>query len=120
MQGFIRYGLGLSDPLEDLAGDRLDAEGLGAEQMNHSRGTGLAIYGRSIASFQGIRADIQTALISFSQQWHTYLGISADQLILATLFYNRGSVKPKIEVQARLNQTGLPELFSLPLERPVV
>ncbi|KAJ5282019.1 telomere-associated RecQ helicase [Penicillium angulare] len=68
MQGFIRYGLGLADPLDDLGTDRLDAEGLRAEQMNHSRGTGLAVYGRNIASFQGIRADIQTALISFSQQ----------------------------------------------------
>jgi hypothetical protein len=82
MQGFIRYGLGLSDTLDEMDGDDLDDEGLGADQMNHSRATGLAIYGRSVASFQGVRADIQTALISFSQRWHAYLGLSPDQLVL--------------------------------------
>ena len=51
VQGFIRYGLGLSNTLSEMEADDLDDEGLGADQMNHSRGTGLAIYGRSVASF---------------------------------------------------------------------
>jgi hypothetical protein len=57
MQGFIRHGLGLHDPLAELGND-LDDEALGADQMHHSRDTGLRIYGREIASFQGVRADI--------------------------------------------------------------
>ena len=68
VQGFIRHGLGLSDTLDDPTANKIDYEGLGADQINHSRATGLAIYGRSVASFQGVRADIQSALISFSQQ----------------------------------------------------
>ena len=51
VQGFIRHGLGLSDTLDDPTADEIDYEGLGADQMNHSRATGLAIYGRSVASF---------------------------------------------------------------------
>jgi superfamily II DNA helicase RecQ len=120
MQGFIRYGLGLSDTLPDLAEDSLDAEGLGADQMHHSRGTGLNIYGRNIASFQGVRADIQTALITFSQQWHTYLGISPDQMILSSLLYNRAFLKPKAEIQPTSKLSSLPRLPSMPLEMPVV
>lgn len=57
-QGFIRHGLGLSDTLDDPTIDKIDYEGLGADQMNHSRATGLAIYGRTLTSFQGVRADI--------------------------------------------------------------
>jgi hypothetical protein len=66
--------------------------------MNHSRATGLAIYGRSVASFQGVRADIQTALISFSQRWHAYLGLSPDQLVLGSLFWDRAFLVPKAEI----------------------
>jgi hypothetical protein len=58
VQGFIRHGLGLADTLSEIEADDLDDEGLGADQMNHSRATGLAIYGRSVATFQGVRANI--------------------------------------------------------------
>ena len=89
--------------------------------MNHSKATGLALYGRSVASFQGVRADIQTALISFSQRWHTYLGLSPDQLILGSLFYNRDFLIPKIEVGPSLPQPSQPlPGLALPLDRPVV
>ncbi|PKX94815.1 uncharacterized protein P174DRAFT_368242 [Aspergillus novofumigatus IBT 16806] len=66
MQGFIRHGLGLHDPLAELGNDELDDEALGADQMHHSRDTALRIYGRVMASFQGVRADIQTALVNFN------------------------------------------------------
>ncbi|EDP48565.1 telomere-associated RecQ helicase, putative [Aspergillus fumigatus A1163] len=81
MQGFIRHGLGLHDPLAELGNDDLDDEALGADQMHHSRETGLRIYGRVIASFQGVRADIQIALVTFSQRWHAYLGLAPDQKV---------------------------------------
>jgi hypothetical protein len=58
MQGFIRYGLGLHNPLVELGNNDLDDEALGANQMHYSRDTGLRIYGREIASFQGVRANI--------------------------------------------------------------
>jgi hypothetical protein len=51
VQGFIRHGLGLADTLSEIEADNLDDEGLGADQINHSRATGLAIYGRSVATF---------------------------------------------------------------------
>jgi hypothetical protein len=51
VQGFIRHGLGLADTLSEIEADDLDDEGLGADQMNYSRATGLAIYGRSVATF---------------------------------------------------------------------
>jgi hypothetical protein len=124
MQGFIRYGLGLSDTLDEMDGDDLDDEGLGADQMNHSRATGLAIYGRSVASFQGVRADIQTALISFSQRWHAYLGLSPDQLVLGSLFWDRAFLVPKAEINpSNPTPSGLPKPpmpIALALERPLV
>ena len=121
MQGFIRHGLGLSDVLEDTTSDEIDDEGLGADQMNHSRATGLAVYGRGVASFQGVRADIQTALISFSQRWHTYLGVSPDQLVLGSLFYDRAFLLHKVEPEPTLSQQpkATPGLV-LPLDRPIV
>ena len=89
--------------------------------MNHSRATGLAIYGRSVASFQGVRADIQSALISFSQQWHTYLSVSPDQLVLGSLFYDRSGLIPKVDVEPTLSQEPEASLaLRLPLDRPVV
>lgn len=125
MQGFIRHGLGLSDTLEDPTTDEIDDEGLGADQMNHSRATGLAIYGRSVASFQGVRADIQAALISFSQRWHTYLGVSSDQLVLGSLFYNRAILVPTILVPTAEQEPSQrlqpkPSTLVLPLDQPVV
>lgn len=118
VQGFIRHGLGLSDILGDLETDEFDDESLGADQMNHSRATGLAIYGRSVASFQGIRADIQTALISFSQRWHSYIGLSPDQLVLTSLFWDRALLVPTTELKPGLSQPSTP--IALPMTRPLV
>ena len=88
--------------------------------MNHSKATGLAIYGRSVASFQGVRADIQTALISFSQRWHTYLGVAPDQLALGSLFYDRAFLVPKVEPQPSQKPQTKPSTLVLPLDRPVM
>lgn len=121
VQGFIRHGLGLHDPLTESSREDLDDEGLGADQMNHSRSTGLQTYGRNIASFQGVRADIQSALISFSQRWHAYLGVSPDQLILGTLFYDRSFSLHQLD-QSRspdLPQP-TPEPRVLPLDQPII
>ena len=118
VQGFIRHGLGLSDTLGDLEADEFDDEGLGADQMNHSRATGLAIYGRSAATFQGVRADIQTALISFSQRWHSYIGLSPDELVLSSLFWDRAFRVPKAELDPSLSTLSIP--LALPMTRPLV
>lgn len=121
VQGFIRHGLGLSDALSEIEADDLDDEGLGADQMNHSRATGLAIYGRSVASFQGVRADIQTALISFSQRWHGYIGLNPDQLVLGSLFWDRALLAPaapKAELDSSLPKPSEP--IALHMARPLV
>jgi superfamily II DNA helicase RecQ len=126
MQGFIRYGLGLPDILADLPEDSLDTEALGAEQMHHSRATGLALYGRNTTSFQGVRADIQSALIGFSQQWHAYIGLSSDQLLIGSIIYDRAFIKPKLEPRLQPIQpdtaisVGVAGPASLGLQRPVV
>ena len=120
MQGFIRHGLGLSDSLEESTTEEMDDEGLGADQMNHSRATGLAIYGRSVASFQGVKADVQAALVSFSQRWHSYLGLSPDQLVLSSLFFDRAMLLPQAEPNPGQPLQAKPSTLVLPLNRPVV
>ncbi|KAB8226805.1 uncharacterized protein BDW43DRAFT_317466 [Aspergillus alliaceus] len=66
-QAIIRYGMQKQVP-EEGPGDDQDNEGLGAQQMHHSRRTGQQIYGRQ-------------------QCWHTYLGLAPGQIILDRLFY---------------------------------
>ncbi|KAL3412624.1 telomere-associated RecQ helicase [Aspergillus fumigatus] len=109
MQGFIRHGLGLHDPLAE-SGDDLDDEALGADQMHHSRDTGLRIYGREVASFQGVRADIQTALVTFSQRWHAYLGLAPDQEIW----------QPQADHSPEPSQPKLTRGVVFPLDQPIV
>ena len=120
MQGFIRHGLGLHDPLAELGNDDLDDEALGADQMHHSRETGLRIYGRVIASFQGVRADIQIALVTFSQRWHAYLGLAPDQLIIHSLFYNREVWQPQADYSPNSPQPQPTRGMEFPLDQPII
>ncbi|THC87348.1 hypothetical protein EYZ11_013205 [Aspergillus tanneri] len=84
-QAFIRYGLS-EDPLA-YSGNESDEEALGAEQMHHSKLTGLKIYGRQTFTLQNLTPDHQSSLIHFSQRWHEYLGLGPNQVILNELFY---------------------------------
>jgi superfamily II DNA helicase RecQ len=120
MQGFIRHGLGLHDPLAELGNDELDDEALGADQMHHSRDTALRIYGRVMASFQGVRADIQTALVNFSQRWHAYLGLVPDQLIIHSLFYNREVWQPEADCSPDSANPKPARGMVFPLDQPII
>jgi superfamily II DNA helicase RecQ len=120
MQGFIRHGLGLHDPLAELGNEGLDDEALGADQMHHSRDTGLRIYGREIASFHGVRADIQIALVTFSQRWHAYLGLAPEQLIIHSLFYNRAVWQPQADHSPDSPQPQPTRGMVFPLDQPII
>lgn len=116
-QAFIRHGLQV-DPLAYFRNeeDDYDLEALGARQMHHSRARGQQNYGRELASFKGVVPDEQAALIEFSQQWHSYLGLAPEQLPLGSLFYPRSSSETLI---ASINPR-VPSQLQMPLARSLV
>ncbi|KAB8226982.1 uncharacterized protein BDW43DRAFT_304952 [Aspergillus alliaceus] len=72
-QAIIRHRMQEQVPEKGPRNDR-DNEGLGAQQMYHSRRTGQQIYSCQQVQFGQVRPDHQEALIQFSQYWHAYLG----------------------------------------------